>query len=120
MIKDADIRRTMVAVLAVAALSAYAFLDFAPPRLRGLLPIGGGASDHFAAAMLGRLGLMMAALWLAWPSLCRPAAWLPPGAVVLIIGGLGLLAVRPRLMLTLAPVVGVLISLGWLTRLFRR
>ncbi|MGI9466252.1 MAG: hypothetical protein ACR2OA_03925 [Rubripirellula sp.] len=54
----------------------------------------------------GRVGLVMAGLWIAWPSLLRPINWLPPGIAVLGVIALGVIAARPVLAIAAIPLVG--------------
>lgn len=122
--RQLDLRRLTVGVLAVVSLVLWGGLAIAPESwvisdLFGGL-FGDQAGGRFAAGMLGRLGLMMSALWLAWPSLRRPASWLPPGAIMLVVGAIAIVAVRPRLVALIIPAVGGLVTLGWLVKLFRR
>ncbi|QDT09594.1 hypothetical protein [Planctomycetes bacterium K23_9] len=70
----------------------------------------------FASAAMGRIGLVMAALWLAWPSLTRPARWLPPGIAVACVLGLIVLAAQPRLVVFVLPAIGVLTFLATIAR----
>lgn len=79
------------------------------------------ASGHgkFGSGSLIRLGVVFAALWLAWPSLRRPATWLPPGMAIVILGGIGVLAVQPRLLPAVLPAVGMLLSVSAAVRFFR-
>ena len=70
----------------------------------------------FASAALGRMGLVLGALWLAWPSLRRPASWLPPGIAVACIIGLMVLAARPRLVVVVIPIIGGLTMLATVIR----
>jgi hypothetical protein len=62
----------------------------------------------------------MAALWLAWPSLRRPAKWLPPGLLAIVLVAVGACAVQPRLVFVLVPLVGGLITFAGFIRFFRR
>jgi peptidoglycan/LPS O-acetylase OafA/YrhL len=75
--------------------------------------------SRFVAAASGRIGIVLAALWLAWPSLRRPAQWLPAGAPVIGVVALVVLAAQPRLIIPAIPVVGGLITLSALIRAFR-
>jgi hypothetical protein len=73
-----------------------------------------------AAGATGRIGLVLGALWLAWPSLQRPAQWLPPGFAVMGVLGLVLLAARPRMIIVVIPALGVLLALGTIIRIIKR
>ena len=102
-----DSRRTLVLILAVALL-----LGGASAWWWG----GEQGTATFAAAAMGRIGLVMAALLLAWPSLQRPARWLPPGVAVLGVVALGVLAASPRLVIVVVPALSVLIALAAIVR----
>ncbi|MCO8120286.1 hypothetical protein NHH03_00960 [Stieleria sp. TO1_6] len=105
-----DIRRLMALLLSITmlllSLAAWWFMS--------------GSSGQFAAAACGRIGIVMAALWLAWPSLKRPAKWLPASAPVIGVIALIVIAAQPRLILPAIPIVGGLITLSALARSFRR
>ena len=104
---------------AVAALLlATAALGLATDRLVGLF--GDVSTAEFFSAICLRIGLVLAALCLAWESLKRPAAWLPPGLAVAGVVGIAILAAQPRLILVLMPIAGVLLVLGGIIRAFRR
>jgi len=104
-----DPRRTLVLMLAIA------------------LALGSGlawwwdeqGTSTFAAAAMGRIGLVMAALWIAWPSLRRPAQWLPPGIAVLGVVVLGVLAANPRLAIVVVPALSGLLAFSAVVRAFR-
>ena len=104
-----DSRRTLVLMLAIALLIGSAVAWWS----------GREGVSTFAAAAMGRIGLVMGALWLAWPSLRRPARWLPPGVAVLGVVAMGVLAASPRLVIVVIPAFSVLIALGALVRGFR-
>ena len=80
---------------------------------------GEAGSSKFLAAACGRIGLVMAALWMAWPSLRRPASWLPPGVAIIGVGVLALLAAQPRLIVVAIPAIGTLIVVGSIIRLMK-
>ncbi|MFG0262586.1 MAG: hypothetical protein ACF788_09375 [Novipirellula sp. JB048] len=106
--------------------------EFSPPNLRRLLLLliaialligsaatwwwGEESSARFAAAAMGRVGLVLLALWLAWPSLRRPARWFPPAAAVIGVISLMVLAAQPRLVFAVLPAAGMLITLSTLVR----
>tara|TARA_R110002049_G_scaffold2750_2_gene21762 strand:- start:642038 stop:642424 length:387 start_codon:yes stop_codon:yes gene_type:complete len=104
-----DPRRTLVLLLAAALLAGSAAAWW----------FGEKGAATFAAAAMGRIGLVMGALWLAWPSLRRPARWLPPGVAVLGVVALGVLAASPRLVVVVVPALSVLIALAAVVRGFR-
>lgn len=78
-----------------------------------------GASK-FVAAACGRIGLVLGALWLAWPQLKKPAKWLPASAPVIGIVALIVIAAQPRLLIPAIPIVGALITLSAFVKAFRR
>lgn len=78
-----------------------------------------GASK-FVAAACGRIGLVLGALWLAWPQLKKPAKWLPASAPVIGIVALIVIAAQPRLLIPAIPIVGALITLSTFVKAFRR
>lgn len=118
--RELDRRRLAVGIMAIGGIAISALLMIAPETWMPLGGFGDSGSRRFAAGMLGRLGLMMSALWLAWPSLRRPASWLPPGAIVLVIGAIAILAMRPRMVTFLLPTLAILITMGWFVKIFRR
>ena len=81
---------------------------------------GEGGSASFATSAMGRIGLVMGALWLAWPSLRRPARWLPPGIAVAIVVALGVLAAQPRLIVVAIPAITALLAVAVLVRSLKR
>lgn len=106
-----DGRRITVGALAVVLLITSATLTFWP---------GQAGSSNFAASAAGRIGLVLAALWLAWPSLQRPASWLPPGIPVLCVIALAATAANPRLIVVVVPAIGALTVLATFVRTFRK
>ena len=103
-----DIRRIAVLILAVGLLIACGVLSWRYGQA------------NVAAAATGRIGLVLGALWLAWPSLRRPAQWLPPGLAVMSVLALVVLAARPRLIIVVIPALGTLLALGTIIRLMKR
>ena len=112
-------RRTVVGFLTVICAAGWLY---ASGRL-------GGGSDHWSdnasatatAAAMGRLGLMLAALFVAWPTIQRPMRALPPAVLAGVLVTIGIGCFRPRLLLVLVPVM-VVVG-GWTTfarRLRRR
>ncbi len=77
------------------------------------------ASGGYGAASLIRISLILAAAWLAWPSLKRPASWLPPGIAAITLIAIGACAVQPKLAIALVPIVGGLITFAGFLRFFR-
>ena len=106
-----DYRRGLVLFLAIALLLASGIITW---------KFGQAGSSKFVAASTGRIGLVMAALWLAWPSLRRPASWLPPGFAVLGVVVLAILAAQPRLIVVAIPAFGVLLALATVVRSIKR
>ena len=109
---DAAIRRMLVGVVAITLLTAALVLWILP-----------GASANQATLMwragCGRMGVVVAALWLAMPTRSRPAAWanLNPRSVAAL--GLAALAIKFPLKLLL-PLGGILIVAGLVLRPRRR
>ena len=103
-----DIRRTMLLILAVGLLIAYGVLSWRYGQ------------SNVAAAATGRIGLVLGALWLAWPSLSRPAQWLPPGFAVMGVLALVMLAANPRMIIVAIPALGTLLVLGTIIRMIKR
>jgi len=109
--KLTDGRRIVVGLLAVVLLVASAMTTFW---------LGQAGATNFAAAASGRIGLVLAALWLAWPSLHRPASWLPPGIPVLCVIALAAIAAQPRLIVVAIPAIGILMLLATFVRTIKR
>ena len=108
---EVDVRRVLVGVIALCLIGVWAIATF------GLEQSGGSS---FAAMASGRIGLVMSALWFAWPSLRRPANWLPPGIAVLCVVALAVIAAQPRLVIVAVPALGVLLLLATVVRAFKR
>ncbi|MCD0461264.1 hypothetical protein [Roseiconus lacunae] len=108
--EEIDLRRMLTLIAAIgmlsAALAAYWFSD--------------SSSGTFFSAALGRVGLVLAALWLAWPSLKRPAKWLPASVPVIGVCALIVIAAQPRLILPAIPLVGALITLSTVISAMRK
>lgn len=100
--RPTDNRRVMVGVIAVALLLICGVLSW---------KFGSADSARVVIAATGRIGLMMAALWLAWPSLKRPARWLPPGIAMAGVVGLAVVAARPTLILVVLPAIGTIAAI---------
>jgi hypothetical protein len=66
-----------------------------------------------------RVGIVMLAIWLALPALNKPMRWLPPGAAVMCLVGIGIIAAQPRLLVVIVPAIGFLLTVGWLVRIFQ-
>lgn len=108
--QSTDVRRWMALGVSVVMLSAALAAWF----------YGKSSNADFVAAACGRIGLVMGALWLAWPTLKRPAKWLPASAPVIGVIALVVLAAQPRLIIPAIPIVGGLITLSALVKAFRR
>ena len=104
-----DYRRTLVCVMSVALLAGYGYG----------LSIDEDSGFKLASQMMGRIGLLLGALWLAWPSLRRPAQWLPPGMALACVLTLVALAAQPKLIVVAIPAVGALIALSAVVRSIR-
>lgn len=107
---SSDIRRHLVLLVAVlmgcASLASWWW--------------GQGGSANFAAGATGRIGLVLGAIWLAWPSLKRPARWLPPGMAVLGVLLIAMLAAQPRLVAVAVPVFALLFAVATVVRSINR
>ena len=77
-----------------------------------------GATSRFASESLLRIAIVLGCLWMAWPSLKRPAAWLPAGVAGACLVGLMAIAARPKLVVMVVPVVGVIATLATVKRMF--
>jgi hypothetical protein len=80
---------------------------------------GAGSIGKVAPIGLARLAMVMAALWIAWPAVRKPALWLPPGALMLGLVALGACVVQPRLAIALVPAASALIAFAAILRFFR-
>ena len=109
--KPSDYRRNLLLVLAIGLLLITGFVTWRYEQ---------SGSARLVAAASGRIGLVMGALWLAWPSLRRPAKWLPPGVAVLGVVILAVLAAQPRLIIVAVPVFGGLLALATFIRSIKR
>ncbi|MEM0926196.1 MAG: hypothetical protein AAGJ83_09200 [Planctomycetota bacterium] len=104
-----DIRRAALLIVAVVVLAIAAATYWYA-----------GKDGKLAAEMMGRIGIVLMALWIAWPSLKRPAKWLPASAPVIGVVALIVVAAQPRLILPAIPMVAVLVSLSAIVRAFRK
>jgi hypothetical protein len=95
--------RPTVALIAILLLAGAAYYRFFPP-----LPEDSVGAGLEAACV--RLGIVMAALWLALPQLARFPWWIGLGALILVIAAV--LASRPKLFLYAIPILVAL----WITR----
>ena len=80
--------------------------------------ISDGQTSVFASACL-RIGLVLGAVWLAYPQLIKLRGG-TSGWFIALLGGIALcIAVRPRLAVVLVPIMLILIALqffGWLIK----
>ncbi|MFK8114897.1 MAG: hypothetical protein AB8B91_22030 [Rubripirellula sp.] len=117
MITESQIRKAIFGVASVillgAAGSGYQF-----GWIESLL--GSKSAAQFAIAGMVRVGLVCGAIWLAFDSLKRPARWLPPGLAAIGVLLIVVIAAQPKLILVLAPAIGVLATLGAVVRAFRK
>lgn len=109
-------RRRLAGGLAVILLTAAALA-----YVSGVLPewIGSAASASFLISAMTRMGLVFAAIWLAWDSLQRPARWLPPGLALLGTLSIILVAAQPKLLIAVLPLLGIVAVLTTVLRAFR-
>jgi hypothetical protein len=105
-----DYRRSLVLVMSVCLLSTSAWVLWRYENT-GTVKVIGSAT--------GRIGLVLGALWLAWPTLRKPARWLPPGFAVLGVAILAVLAAQPRLIVVMLPAFGGLLILASIVRAMR-
>jgi hypothetical protein len=85
----------------------------------GVIVFGYGLSDEtqFVASICMRVGLVLCAIWLAYPQLEKITQRVPPWMLGCILLGMLVVVVRPRMILYLAPVlaaIAVLQFVGWL------
>lgn len=100
-----DWRRILLAVLTLCLLIAGGALWF--------------SGDDKLWHMLMRPALAFGCLWLAWPMVRRPVHWLPPGVAAAVLLGIGAVAARPRLLVVVLPMAGVLGALAAVIRVVR-
>jgi hypothetical protein len=103
------INRPLVGVLAIGLFTASLVLMLWP----GTLPGPAGATMGAATA---KVGILMAALWLALPSGNRPAAWAKlrlTSAAPLVLVGLALFRIPFRILI---PLVGIVLLAGIVLR----
>jgi hypothetical protein len=107
--KPIEHRRLLVLVMSVTLLVGYG-IGLTVNDQSGFKPL---------SEMMGRIGLLLGALWLAWDSLRRPAQWLPPGMALASILVLAVLAAQPKLIVAALPALGVLIAVSVVVRALR-
>jgi hypothetical protein len=103
-----DYRRAVVGGISALLLIISGYLKYA------------GRSSEFLNGPVGRIGIFMAVLFIAWPSLRRPMSWLPPGIAGIILIGMMVLAARPRLVTVILPVLAILTTAGFIARIFKK
>ncbi len=104
-----DARRPLALIFSVLMIAGGLWLKYSE----------GDSAMGFASMSLLRVGIVLGVIWIAWPSLRRPAQWLPPGIAGIIVLTLCAIAAQPRLILVIAPVVGGLLTLGAIVRALR-
>lgn len=102
-----DFRRPMILVLSIVLLATFAYFS---------LKEGQRGEHKMLTNAAGRIGLVMAGLWIAWPSLLRPINWLPPGIAVLGVIAIGVIAARPTLAIVAIPLVGTALFITTIVR----
>lgn len=105
-----DPRRSLVLVIAIVLIALWIWMTNRAEQTANVKAISAAA---------GRIGLVMGALWFAWPNLRRPASWLPPGFAMLGILMLGFIATQPRMIVVLAPAFVGLLTLASILKAFR-
>ncbi len=104
-----DHRRTLVLVLSLGLLAVYGFG----------VTLSNDENFKLLSEMSGRIGLFLGALWIAWPSLQRPAQWLPPGIAMMCLMAMVVLAAQPKLRVIIVPVIAALIAVGVVVKIMR-
>ncbi|RMG37355.1 MAG: hypothetical protein D6725_08985 [Planctomycetota bacterium] len=105
--QNVTVNRTLVGVLALACLGGAAALAFSGH---------GGQSVRLWQAGLIRVGLVLAALWIALPTKDRPAAWANISKRTLVVALIGLLALLRLPLRIVLPIVFGAALCGWLLR----
>ena len=106
-----DYHRPMILVCSILLLTCFGVLTWYD---------GQGGSYKMLANATGRVGLVLAALWIAWPTLQRPIRWLPPGIAVAGVIGIGVIAAQPRLVVVAVPALCTLLALATIVRSLKR
>ena len=104
-----DPRRVLTLVVSLAMLAGALFAWW----------YGAGNNSAFASAAMGRVGIVLFALFFAWPSLKRPAQWLPAGVAMICVVALIVIAAQPKLVFAAIPAAGLLIAVSSVVRAFR-
>lgn len=83
----------------------------------------GNGTSVFGVAVFARAAIVLALLWLAYPSLKRPLGWFPPVVIVVFLIGVGVMIANPKLLPAVIPLLGiagtVLGILTWLRKASR-
>jgi len=66
-----------------------------------------------------RFAVVLGTLWIAWPTVRRPAMWFPPGIVAVALIALGACVIQPRLAIAIVPAMGTLLAFAGFVRFFR-
>lgn len=78
-----------------------------------------GSIGYVTAVGSARFALVLTALWIAWPTVRKPAMWLPPGIAAVAVVALGACVVQPRLAIAIIPLISALIAFAGFLRMFR-
>ncbi len=103
-------KRTALLVMAIGLLGWGAIGEATADRL--------GQSVSNAAVI--RVGMILLAVWIAFPLLSRPATWLPPGSMAVALILIGATVTQPKLLIVLIPLFSALLGVGAAIRYFRR
>lgn len=111
---EADPMRTVVLVLTLLFAIAAIVIRW------GVLRWQPSSSLWMVSAVgMTRFAVVLGTLWLAWPTVRRPAMWLPPSVAMIAVIALGACVIQPRLAIALVPAVGALMALAGFLRFFR-
>ena len=106
-----DIRRHLLGICGLLFMAAWAAVVLSPANSDTLA---------FAAASSLRIGLVLCALWLSLPQLQQLSRRFPPW----VFGVIGLLilvvAVRPKMIIYAAPILGALVVLQFMGKFTSR
>jgi hypothetical protein len=104
MVNDGELRqkRVYVGFFSVACLAGATTLAFFP------------GNEGFQGALL-RVGVLLAAFWLALPTKDRPAAWRGISSNWALFGGILLAAIIPRAR-AMFPILAIFMGIAWFAR----